>query len=219
MLITRARRDARSPAISSRFWLRLEAMTGGISRAPRLAAWARSIDRPEGSPRPTSRPAPSPTKRPNKLSVTEVDRLQADPFAFYARRILGLSSLDPVDAEPTAAWRGTAVHKILEDWMTEDDCDSAKLVPRAEALLATPGVHPLLRALWQPRLMEAIAFIAEEMKANRAQGRGPLKAEVSGRTALAGVELSGKADRSIGWPTAASRSSTTRPASRRRARR
>ncbi|MGQ0659940.1 double-strand break repair protein AddB [Sphingosinicella sp.] len=195
VLITRARRDARSPTIASRFWLRLEAMTGGVSRAPRLAAWARAIDRPQGPPRPAARPAPSPGERPRKLSVTEVDRLQADPFAFYARRILGLSSLDDVDAEPTAAWRGTAVHKVLEDWMREDDCDPAKLVPRAEALLALPGVHPLLRALWQPRLMEAIAFIAEEMAASRADGRRPLKAEASGRTALADVELSGKADR------------------------
>ncbi len=195
VLITRARRDARSPTIASRFWLRLEAMTGGVSRSPRLAAWARTIDRPEGPPRPAARPAPSPKERPRKLSVTEVDRLQADPFAFYARRILGLSSLDAVDAEPTAAWRGTAVHKVLEDWMTQDECDPDKLVARAEALLAQPGVHPLLRALWQPRLMEAIAFVAEEMAANRAAGRRPLKAEASGKTTLAAVELTGKADR------------------------
>lgn len=195
VLVTRARRDARSPTIASRLWLRLEAMTGGVSRAPQLAAWARAIDRPEGPPRPAERPAPSPAERPKRLSVTEVDRLQADPFAFYARRILRLSSLDPVDAEPTAAWRGTAVHKVLEDWMTEDECDPEKLVPRAEALLASPGVHPLLRALWQPRLMEAIGFIATEMAANRQEGRKPLKAEVSGKAKLAGVALSGKADR------------------------
>ena len=195
VLITRARRDARSPTIASRFWLRLEAMTGGVSRAPQLAVWARAVDRPEGPAHPARRPAPSPHERPKKLSVTEVDRLQADPFAFFARRILRLSSLDPVDAEPTAAWRGTAVHKVLEDWMKVDDCDPAKLVPRAEALLASPGVHPLLRALWQPRLMEAIAFIAEEMAANRAAGRRPLVAEASGEMTLAGITLSGKADR------------------------
>ncbi|MGE0178500.1 MAG: double-strand break repair protein AddB, partial [Sphingomonas sp.] len=86
VLITRARRDARSPTIASRFWLRLEAMTGGLTRSPRLAAWARDIDRPDGPPQPVERPAPSPDRRPDSLSVTEVDRLKADPFAFYARR-------------------------------------------------------------------------------------------------------------------------------------
>ena len=47
-------------------------------------------------------------QRAARLSVTELDRLRADPFAFYARRILALPSLDPVDAEPSAAWRGSS---------------------------------------------------------------------------------------------------------------
>ena len=41
--------------------------------------------------------------------------------------MLGLTALDPVDADPTAAWRGSAVHEVLEAWMKEDDCDPAKL--------------------------------------------------------------------------------------------
>ena len=195
VLITRARRDSRSPTIASRFWLRLAAMTGGVSRAPQLAGWARAIDRPEGPPRPVRRPAPSPQERPDRLSVTEVDRLKADPYAFYARRILKLSTLDDVDADPTAAWRGTAVHKVLEDWMAHDECDPAKLGPRAEGLLAGPGVHPILRALWQPRLMEAVAFIADAVAANAAASRRPLAAEAEGEAKLAGVTLRGKADR------------------------
>ena len=34
--------------------------------------------------------------------MTEVDRLKADPYAFYARKMLALMALDPVDADPTA---------------------------------------------------------------------------------------------------------------------
>jgi ATP-dependent helicase/nuclease subunit B len=41
VLVTRARRDARAPAVASRFWLRLEAMTGGITRAHAYQSWAR----------------------------------------------------------------------------------------------------------------------------------------------------------------------------------
>jgi ATP-dependent helicase/nuclease subunit B len=194
VLVTRARRDARSPAVASRFWLRLEAMTGGVTRAPLLGTWTRAIDRP-GSPRPAGRPAPAPRERPDRISVTEVDRLKADPYAFYARRVLGLAALDAVDADPTAAWRGSAVHAVLEAWMKEDDCDPAKLRARAEALLADAGVHPLMRALWQPRLMEAIDFIADRVAADRAEGRRPLAAEVKGEIEIAGVKLRGIADR------------------------
>ena len=110
VLVTRSRRDARAPAVASRLWLRIEAMTGGVTRALPLAKWARAIDRPEAFVQ-IARPAPSPPvdERPRKLSVTEVDRLKADPFAFYARRVLGLNQLDAVDADPSAAWRGSSL--------------------------------------------------------------------------------------------------------------
>ena len=196
VIVTRARRDARSPAIPSRFWLRLEAMTGGLTRAPRHKSWARAIDRPDAY-RPAARPAPSPpvAARPRAISVTEVDRLKADPFAFYARKMLALAPLDPVDADPSAAWRGSAVHKVLEAWMKEDDCDPARLRPRAEALLRDGAPHPLMRALWQPRLLEAIDWIASEVEKNRAEGRRPLRAEAWGEANIAGIDLQGMADR------------------------
>ncbi|WP_395612837.1 double-strand break repair protein AddB [Allosphingosinicella sp.] len=196
VLVTRARRDARAPAIASRFWLRLEAMTGGLTRAPTLRKWAQAIDRPAGH-HPARRPAPSPDpeKRPRNISVTEVDRLKADPYAFYARKMLRLSALDAVDADPTAAWRGSAVHAVLEAWMKEDGCDPDKLRARADALLEAQDAHPLMRALWQPLLGEAIDFIADQVEANAAEGRRPLAAEVDGGIDIAGVTLNGKFDR------------------------
>jgi ATP-dependent helicase/nuclease subunit B len=196
VLVTRARRDARAPAVASRFWLRLEAMTGGLTRADSPKKWAQALDQP-AEHRPAKQPAPNPPleKRPSTISVTEVDRLKADPFAFYARKMLRLQSLDVIDADPSPAWRGTAVHDVLEAWMKEDDCDPAKLRPRAEALLAESSAHPLMRALWQPRLLEAIDWIAGEVAKNKEAGRRPLKAEAWGETQIAGVTLQGMADR------------------------
>jgi ATP-dependent helicase/nuclease subunit B len=196
VLVTRARRDSRAPAIASRFWLRLEAMTGGVSRSPLHRKWAAAIDRPAAY-RPVSRPAPSPAPslRPRLISVTEVDRLKADPFAFYARKLLGLAALDEVDADPGPAWRGSAVHRVLETWMKEDDCDPAALRPRAEVLLAETAAHPLVRALWQPRLLEAIDWIAQQVARNRAEGRLPLRAEAKGKCRIGEVTLYGEADR------------------------
>jgi ATP-dependent helicase/nuclease subunit B len=197
VLVTRARRDARAPAIASRFWLRLEAMTGGLTRSPQLRTWARAIDRRAGEPMPAARPAPAPDPavRPRTISVTEVDRLKADPYAFYARKMLALMALDPVDADPTPAWRGSAVHDVLEAWMKEDDCDPARLRVRADALLDSQAAHPLMRALWQPLLTEAIDFIADQVEANQREGRRPLAAETWGAIDIAGVRLGGKFDR------------------------
>jgi ATP-dependent helicase/nuclease subunit B len=197
VLVTRARRDARSPTVASRFWLRLEALTGGLTESPQHRAWARLIDRTEGLPARVSRPAPAPaaSERPRRVAVTELDRLKADPFAFYARRMLELSALDPVDADPSPAWRGTAVHAVLQAWTNEDGSDPMRLRPRAEALLAQTNTHPLLRALWEPRLIEAIEWIAAVVEENRSEGRVPLHAEAYGKCEIEGVELYGFADR------------------------
>lgn len=196
VLLTRARRDSRSPTVASRFWLRLEAMTGGITRDHRLERLVHALD-DAGQPAPVDRPAPCPpvNQRPRKISVTAVDRLKADPFAFYAQAILKLRRLDPVDADHSAAWKGTAVHDVLEQWLAEDDCSPDRLVARAEALLAAETIHPMLRALWQPRLMEAIRWVEGLERANRASGRRPLAAEKWGEAEIAGVLLHGKADR------------------------
>jgi ATP-dependent helicase/nuclease subunit B len=196
VLITRARRDPRAPAIASRFWLRLEAMTGGLTRAPDLRKWARAIDQPSAyQPAKQPGPTPDPAVRPREIAITDVDRLKADPYAFYARKILGLSALDSVDADPSAAWRGSAVHEVLEKWMKEDECNPEKLRARAEALLASQDAHPLMRALWQPLLTEAIQFIADQVDANQIEGRRPLDAEIWGTIEIAGVTLGGKIDR------------------------
>ncbi|HJO66193.1 MAG TPA: PD-(D/E)XK nuclease family protein, partial [Sphingomonas sanguinis] len=196
-ILTRARRDASGPTLASRFWLRLQAMAGDRFEAhPSLAAWAVELDRPNEYA-PVDRPAPKPPAalRPTVISVTEVDRLKADPYAFYARRVLRLSPLDPVDADPSAAWRGTAVHDILEMWWKEDRCDVEALRPRALAMLRDQNTHPMMRALWQPRLIEAIDWIAAEVAAKAGEGRHVLSAEGKGEAKLAGVTLTGRFDR------------------------
>ncbi|RHW17260.1 double-strand break repair protein AddB [Sphingomonas gilva] len=194
VLVTRAARDASAPAVASRLWLRLQALVGDrLANDADLVALARAID-DGGVPSPAPRPRPSPpvAERAREISVTEVDRLKADPFAFYARRILGLHPLDPVDADPSAAWRGTAVHDILERWAKEDGCDPARLRPRAEAMFAEAQVHPMMRALWQPRLLLAIDWIAAQIAES---DRTVIDAEVKGRIEIAGVTLTGKFDR------------------------
>jgi ATP-dependent helicase/nuclease subunit B len=195
VLITRARRDASSPTLASRLWLRLQAMAGDrFERARDVEAWTRALDDP-GQHRPADRPAPMPGRRPTRISVTEIDRLNADPYAFYARRILGLMPLDPVDADPSAAWRGSAVHDILERWWVDHQCAVDALRPLAVAMLEGAATHPMLRALWRPRLMEAIDWIATRVAADAAAGRSVVSAEGKGTVDIAGVTLSGRYDR------------------------
>ena len=87
-----------------------------------------------------NRPAPQGGDPDNP---TQVDRLKADPFAFYAQSVLRLRSLDPVDDDHTARWKGSAVHEVFEHWLREDDCDPGKLRSRAMQLLSGEAIHTM----------------------------------------------------------------------------
>src|SRR5438309_2945435 len=66
VLITRARRDSKSPTIASRFLLRLKAMSSGLPRDRVLERLASALDDP-GPPQPVARPepVPPPAQRPD----------------------------------------------------------------------------------------------------------------------------------------------------------
>jgi ATP-dependent helicase/nuclease subunit B len=173
-------------------------MTGGLPPPDmRFDQLAFALDHAAGEPKRALRPAPQPplAERPKRISVTDVDRLSADPYAFYAKAILRLSALDPVDADPGPAWRGSLIHKVLEDWAKRDDYAEGALVRRMEAALSDGTVHPVIRALWLPRLSEAARWIEAKVAEGRAEGRLPLLSEEEGITTYHGIELKGRADR------------------------
>jgi len=196
VLVTRAKRDSRSPTVASRFWLRLKAIDPNIAIDDELPRLVLALDDP-GPASPVGRPAPTPTaeQRPKRISVTRVDLLRADPFAFYASKILDLDPLEPVDADASAAWKGTSVHKAFERWLDEDNCAPDALGPRIEAMLSDPAVHPIVRSLWRARIEAAAEWAAARVSEERTAGRIPTKAEQSGEIDVAGVVLHGKADR------------------------
>lgn len=199
VLLTRAKRDRSGPTVASRFLLRIKALLGehlqADSSTPVLAALLDTpTERVKLAERP--QPAPSPEQRRVSLSITDFDQLKSDPYSFYAKRILRFKALDPVDSEPTHAWRGTLVHEILQHWFQQDDCVPEKLMARAEALLSDGTLDPLLRTLWQPRIAEGLRWIANETQRMRDEdGRRLLIAEEKGETELLGVPISGRADR------------------------
>ena len=120
---------------------------------------------------PCDRPAPRPPPaalRPREISVTEVDTLLADPYAFYARRMLGLRPLDPIDAEAGAADYGNLVHATMARFITAlgdgkwpgREAAAALFDAAAEAALAEAGARPGLTAFWRPRLARIGGFVA-----------------------------------------------------------
>ncbi len=196
VLLTRARRGESGPTVASRFWLRLEAMCGGLERDTWTLALARALDAPAIVTR-AERPRPCPplARRPKEIGVSDADRLAADPYAFYAARVLRLRRLDELEEEPGPAWRGSHVHAILDAWAKQDDGDPQRLLDRGRALLSAEGEHPLLRAVWEPRLLRSLEWIAGRLAIERDAGRTVLTSERSGQIERGGIALKGRIDR------------------------
>ncbi|GGE10682.1 double-strand break repair protein AddB [Polymorphobacter glacialis] len=198
VLLTRARRDASAPLVPSRFWLRLQAFSGDIVHDDGLLLLARRLDG-AGRAHPVAKPMPKPAvaRRPQILSVTEVDTLVTDPFAFYARSMLKLRPLDPLDQDPTAASRGNHIHGVLERWVNAGTGSTALLARFTEEMLSTEGkMFPLLRALWAPRARRALAWAGTEIERRQAEGWTTMMAEAGGELLLGnGITLRGRADR------------------------
>ncbi len=103
-VLTRSLKVEGAPAVASRWWLRLETVRRGVGGEDladeKWWQWAQKLDRPEKLLVPVRpRPAPPLEARPVRFSVTEIETLIRDPYAIYAKKILKLPVLDPVDAD------------------------------------------------------------------------------------------------------------------------
>lgn len=198
VVLTRAKRDRSGPTIASRFLLRLQALMGDkLLREDAASRYARLLDHGEKSDEAYERPAPNPAPEQRKvaISITQMDMLKADPFAFYARNILKLDALKPVDADPDPAWKGTLVHKIIEDWTKTGERSPESLLHFAENAFSDKSVTPALRLLWQPRIMAGLQWVADEIADNEAAGRFIEAFEAKAEGEISGIRLHGRIDR------------------------
>lgn len=163
------RRDG-APAVPARWLVRLRTFLQGSDRklATHPAAfWATQLDLPDGAPAPVSPPTPRPklALRPRRLSVTEIGTWLRDPYAIFAKHILALRALDPIEQNADAADYGTIVHDAVEAFIAAlPDRYPHDAGPRLQAemdrALAARPLRPALAAWWRPRLHRIADFVA-----------------------------------------------------------
>lgn len=207
VVLTRAKKAEGAPTVASRWLERLTQLLGGLGLKETLpsqtdyAAIARRLA-DAGRAVPEERPAPKPpvAARPKGLSVTEIERWVRDPYAVYARRVLSLKALEPLEAEIGPLERGNAVHEALERFVVECPgplpADAVlKLVAIADKVFADHGVPKAALALWRPRFANAAAWFVEIERAWRAV-KASVRTEIKGRWPVTEeFTLSGVADR------------------------
>jgi ATP-dependent helicase/nuclease subunit B len=203
VILTRAEKVGGSPTVPSRWLFRIEALAGrDIPPAGPYLDWAASLDTATRST-PLLPPTPRPplAARPRTLSVTQVETWMRDPYALYARKVLDLAPLDPVDDRPNAATKGTLLHEALERFLEEDgptrgDAGLARLMETGRRVFKPVLTQPTVYAFWWPRF-ERIAHWFVENEAERAQQFEVVAIEKWAKAKLPGLDftLVAKADR------------------------
>ena len=159
--------------------------------------WAKALDGPTPGLAAAARPCPSPpvTARPRELSVTEIRTLVKDPYSVYAKHVLRLFPLNPLEQGPDARLRGVAIHRVMERFLRTIREDPTALEPHqrlrtrnrflqlAEDTFGTTVPWPAVRQLWLARLDRFADWFLNTETQRQRQGR-PFALEVSGKMSL-----------------------------------
>ncbi len=177
VILSSALRHGGAPAVPARWLTRLDAMLAGAGAtlpSHPAVAWVRAQDIPVGGAKPVSPPRPCPpvAARPSRLSVTEIETWVRDPYAIYARHILSLRALQPLDQQTDAADYGTLVHRGIHlflrrhgiIWPRGADTEMRSAMAQA---LGESFSRAALMAWWEPRLERIADWIVETERRRR----------------------------------------------------
>jgi len=210
--LTRAVKDEGAPTVPSRWLARLKLLAGALGLDDVLAPaqpwmdWVQARSTP-GAPTTHARrpPAPSPPleARPRKMSVSDVERWLANPYAVYASRILELAPVPALGGGPDDRHRGQIIHDALGRFAERfpaglPDDPGAELLAISDELMAEWGAFAHVRAFWRPRFARFAQWFADTEAARRAGVRRSV-AEIPGRLSMDApggpFELTARADR------------------------
>src|SRR6185437_9596132 len=210
--LTRAARVEGTPTVPSRWLLRLDTVLRAstlereLNAAHEPLSWQRLLDTPAASEwKRAAPPKPRPPvgDRPRKLPVTQIERLIRDPYSVYARQILDLRPLKPIEEPPDAAARGSFIHEALDRFLREHRGAlpanaERRLIAIGEELFAAWSDRPELRAFWWPRFLRIARWFVAHDGARRF-GLASIASEISGEYSFAApggaFTLTAKADR------------------------
>ncbi len=179
VVLTRSLKSGGAPTVPSRWLMRVEALLQGLGLDGVLAArkpwaqWSAARNQAEAVP-PAKPPTPRPPldARPRRLSVSDIQLLIANPYAIYAKHILELSPLNPLEAGPGGSERGQIIHEMLHRFARRfpgvlPPAASRELLAMFDQCASLYGDHARISAFWRPRLERFASWFEETEQARR----------------------------------------------------
>jgi ATP-dependent helicase/nuclease subunit B len=204
--LTYPRRDGASPAIPSRWILRVETIMQAVGLTRKDEPWA-NWTTPSGTsgitPARKPRACPPVAARPSRLSVTRIEKLIRDPYAVYAQSVLKLDPLADVSTKPGAALRGTLFHAAIGEFFTRYPAELpedavAKMIALGEKHFEPFMDTPEIAGFWWSRFKRIAHWLIENELRLRGDARiivaevdGEMELTIAGNT----FKLTARADR------------------------
>ena len=181
--ITHAEKLNGRPQSASRFVQRLKTLAykhNGFrdqARENQLRSWLVALEQAKNksstSPLPLSSrhhiPAPcvESIRRPKSINLTNLKDLEDDPYTIYARQVLALKPLEPLQQDAEQALYGSFLHKCFEmlvkDFSSNPQNSLAKLQVVAEQELARYAPSPFLAAFWREPLRRSASLLVRRL--------------------------------------------------------
>lgn len=206
VFLTYPKRDQGAPTTRSRFiervvtYLAAHGLDEQSITAGHYVAWANALDAgPAYKPEKPVEPKPSAEQRPRRLPVTDIDMLFSDPFAIYAKHVLGLRPLKDMDATPKATDFGSIAHKAIEA-LTKHWNEHKRLATHAdlsqiiEHALRDFSDRPSVDLFWRTRLMNGLSYV-NRLEQKRRADLIRVSPENIIEGSMVGVTLHGRIDR------------------------
>lgn len=206
IVMTRSLKRDGAPTIPARWLRRMDTVLSAVGlclddlQDSKYKDWIAALEQPEAI-EPTARPAPTPPPeaRPKALSITQIETWLQDPYAIYAREILKLREMDPLEQAPQARDKGNVLHNTLEEFiraypdaLPPNAFEILREIARAQAQEMFEDQEAI--NLWWPRFVRMLQEFLQKERAWRAQYRHAA-VESRGEIRLGAFTLRGKADR------------------------
>ncbi len=209
VFLTRSTKKDNVPTVPARWLQRLRAIGEATNRnnifddtSPYIL-WSRAADESESKFQSTLEapyPLPPVEKRPREFSVSSLELLMRDPYSLYAKKILKLKPLKPLEEAEGPKEKGSHYHKILHEFCELHPVEIPnnaydKLIQIGARTFGDALDNPSLWVSWWPRFENMASWFISHEKEWREKGYNFSAGEVEGRTLLGDYILTARADR------------------------
>lgn len=169
VFLTKSNNSGNKPTTTSRWWLKLEALTKllkiNLDKTEKtiINAILEEITSNKNVEK-ILPPAPNPDIkfRPKKLSATNFETLLINPYAIYAKYILKLRQTNEIDQEMSYAEFGNYSHKALENFFIKKMSTQTELVDEFSRIIESENIQNFNKPFWIEKFSSFAKFFIKD---------------------------------------------------------